>query len=142
MKRRSALVVIAALLLLVGAASCSDDSDDGAQGGGAASVGAGDSDDASAAAAAIAEGLDEDGGRPFGVSREDVGHALATATKAERFEVDGNVLRLIYAEGSKDDSTASINCSVASGMIGDDDEAIAVYPDGELDCTDRAEGGS
>lgn len=128
--------VISAMLLMFGAVACSDDeaSDSGTNSANETS-GEDAGDDRGDGEAVDSSGMGDEE-RPFGVNLSAMARALAGGTGADRHEVDGNTVHLIFDEGSVDDVKAAINCSVAVSMIAEDDRVVLVYPDGEVDCDD------
>lgn len=133
----SALIVSIAILA-VGATACSSD-DDGDRPSATPESVAGDdatpADDETGNDGAGGGGNDSE--RPFGVDRESLASAVATATGAASHDVDGDTIRLRYDEGSREDVTASINCSVVLGMKDPADRIEMTYPDGEFECVDE-----
>lgn len=140
MSRRPNLLLAAVLgviALTLGAAACSGDGDSSDAGTPDPTEQAAGTDDDGQDGPGDATGgsADGDDSRPFGVDRSQLATALETATSADDHEVDGNTIRLIFNDGSKDDVTATINCSASAQIKSDDDEVELVYPDGTVDCT-------
>lgn len=81
------------------------------------------------------EGNDD---RAFGASDDAVVMALLAAINgAERAEWQGATIYIHFPEGSVSDPTAGIGCLGAETVIAEDENAVMVYPDGELDCSTR-----
>lgn len=129
-------VAAVAMIVLAGwiAAACGG-SDSGSDGASEASppaeagTGAGDTD-------ATGDGEGDDG-RAFDSTDDAVVEALTTATEADDVSWDGSTVVLTFDEGSVEDPTAWTTCSAAEVLIAEDESVRIVYPDGELDCTDR-----
>lgn len=78
-----------------------------------------------------------DDGRAFDSTDDAVITAVVQGTQAERAEWDGSTLRVIFDSGSAESPTEWIKCSAAEVLLADDEKAVLVYPDGELDCAER-----
>lgn len=146
---RRLLAVAFAGSILLGAAGCSDDDSANASatpepagsasedseatpGGGAGDNG--DTDDIEFDLDEITGGSD----RPFGLDREGLAQSMLAGTKADRWEVDGNTIRLIFSEGSVDSVSPVINCTATNSLKADEDRVVLVYPDGEVDCDEQS----
>lgn len=76
--------------------------------------------------------------RAFGASDDTVIKGILTAlSKADRAEFQGKSLMIYFNDGSVNDPTAGIGCLAAETLLGDDEKAVMVYSDGQLDCSER-----
>lgn len=76
--------------------------------------------------------------RAFGASDDTVIKGILTAlSKADRAEFQGTSLMIYFNEGSVGDPTAGIGCLAAETLLADDENAVMVYSDGQLDCAMR-----
>lgn len=132
---RPAAVVLAGLLA-AGTAACGGDTNDGA-------VPATDTADSSTTDQDTSDegdgvnGMDPEGDRAFDVDQDTVVTSILRGTDAVAAEWDGSTLRVIFESGSVDDMEATIPCTAAETVMADDESAVIVYPDGEIDCSDR-----
>lgn len=142
---RRLLAALFALVMVFAVAACSDDdSSDGGSSADPTDAAAGDTDPESTDTGDDDVDPDETefdlneitGGddRPFDIDRETLARSLAPATKADRWEIDGDTIRLIYDSGSASAVTSTINCTAANTLKSDEDQVVLVYPDGEVDC--------
>ena len=134
-KRQFNLALTIAAILALSSTACSSDSTGEEQE--AAASGATDSRNADSDTAA--RDGDDPGESPsdsnYGSDLEVLGAGLQAGTGAESFDVDGNTIRLHFAEGSVDDPMAHVSCSAATQLLDAEHQAILVFPDGEKDCS-------
>lgn len=128
MLRRSTFLPLAAALSIVALVlgGCSSDDDSSTRGANSGSQ-------AADASGSNSGGEDSDE-RAFDVEREDLARALSIGASADDYEVDGDTIRLIFNDGSKDSVTAMINCTASNQLKADDDRVQLVFPDGAVDC--------
>src|SRR5690606_6762569 len=74
--------------------------------------------------------------RVFDVSRESLAKSLVIGTSADDYKVDGDTIRLIFKDGSKDSVSAVIACSASMQLKGENDRIEVTYPDGTADCAE------
>jgi hypothetical protein len=68
------------------------------------------------------------------LSLESVGSALVSATGADRFEIEGDVLHLYLGDDSR--VPEGTECMVVTAVLSAGDEAVVHRPDGsELSCS-------
>lgn len=108
----------AAAVLMVGLTACGGDSTPAADSSTSGKAASGESD------------------RAFGVDSSGMSTAIKAGTKADRVEFNDGTFRAHFESGSTEDTVAWTKCGVLQ-LLGEGENLLLVFPDGELDCSKR-----
>jgi hypothetical protein len=143
---RSVLAIVALAGGSLGAAACGGDDGDSAAATPAAADGAASPESDTGSGSGNPEDLTDveqaaqdaimgsDGDRMFDADNDMISEAIVTATGAHSATWSGSTLTVTYNDGSVAKGQYAA-CFPIETLLGDDDSAVVVYPDGAIDCS-------